>query len=70
MAGEKTAAGVFTQGYATQLVLDALELPVERGVMDDSEVTMEKLKGFLGEYGRAFYGVGEGEGEMLLERKG
>jgi len=44
----KTAAGVFTQGYATRPVLDAVEAGLDRGVMDDSEVTMEKLRGDLG----------------------
>ena len=51
----KTAAGVFTQPYVTQLVLDALEQGVERGVLREDYVTAEKLQGFLSRHGRAFY---------------
>lgn len=53
----KCAAGVFTQPYATQLVLEALEAAVQKGVVKAGECTTEVLEGFLGGYGRAFYGV-------------
>ena len=55
----KCAAGVFTQPYATQLVLEAVEGAVERGVIAKEEVTREVLQGFLGGFGRRFYGVRE-----------
>ena len=52
----KHAAGVFTQPYATQLVLEAFEEGVEQGVLDPEVLTPQLLAGFLGEHGRAFYG--------------
>jgi dihydroorotase len=65
----KTAAGVFTQPYATQLVIGALEEAIERGVIQAEEVTEEVLKGFLGGYGREFYGI-EDNGEKIVLKKG
>lgn len=71
-----TAAGVFTQSYVTQYVLLALEEAVEKGVIEEEEVTKEVLEGFLSRNGREFYGVGykkdaEGKREtVVLERKG
>ena len=53
----KIAAGVFSQNHATQTVIDALSIAVETGILKEERVTMEKLKGFLGGYGRAFYGL-------------
>lgn len=53
----KCAAGVFTQPYATQIVLEALEEAVGRGILTGEEVNKEVLVGFLGERGRRFYGV-------------
>jgi dihydroorotase len=53
----KCAAGVFTQPYATALVLDALEQAIGKGHLAKEAVTLEVLKGFLGEHGRRFYGV-------------
>lgn len=67
--GGKTAAGVFTQPYATQLVFGALEEAVEMGVISAEEVTEEVLSNFLGGYGRAFYGIRESE-EKFVMRKG
>ena len=54
---EKCAAGVFTQPYATQLVLEAFERGVEEGVLGQEDVQIEKVEGFLGGFGRRFYGV-------------
>ena len=66
----KAPAGVFTQPYATQLVLLALEEAVERGVISDSDVTQEKLEDFLSRNGRRFYGLPETSGKtIVLERK-
>jgi len=65
----KTAAGVFTQPYATQLVLDALELGCEKGVLDAQQITPEILEGFLGGFGRAFYRSGGAGSERITLRK-
>ena len=54
---DKSAAGVFTQPYTTQLVLEALEKAVEAGILTDEDVTCEKISGFMSEHGRAFYGL-------------
>jgi dihydroorotase len=55
--GDKVAAGVFTQPYTTQLVIDAFEQGVERGVIREQGVTPEVLEGFLSGFGRRFYGL-------------
>ncbi|KAF2797720.1 Dihydroorotase [Melanomma pulvis-pyrius CBS 109.77] len=67
---DKIAAGVFTQPYAVGLVLDALETGVERGVVAEADVKKEVLEGFLGGWGRKFYGVEDTRGEKILLRKG
>lgn len=67
--GDKVAAGVFTQPYAVGLVLSALELAVERGVLAEADVTEEGLKGFLGGFGRKFYGGVDGKGESVVLRR-
>ena len=51
----KCAVGIFTQPYATQLVLEALELAVEKEYLDRSEVDEEALRMFLTENGRRSY---------------
>ncbi|CZR60342.1 probable dihydroorotase [Phialocephala subalpina] len=66
----KTAAGVFTQPYVTQLVLNALEIAIERKVISEEEVTEEILKNFLGGHGRKFYGINDGSNEKIVLRKG
>ena len=52
----KCAAGVFTQPYATQLVLEAFEDAVEKGILQSEALSKHALTGFLGEFGRKFYG--------------
>lgn len=52
----KCAAGVFTQPYATQLVLEAFENGMEREVLQPKDLGRDVLRGFLGEFGRRFYG--------------
>nr|XP_036589373.1 dihydroorotase [Colletotrichum truncatum]KAF6801378.1 dihydroorotase [Colletotrichum truncatum] len=52
----KAAAGVFTQPYAVQYLLAALDEAVARGEIKDEEVTQEALEGFVAHYGRKFYG--------------
>ncbi len=70
-AQDKAPAGVYTQPFATQLVLLALEEATERGVVTEAEVTQEKLEGFLSRHGRRFYGLAEAsERKLVLERKG
>jgi dihydroorotase len=50
----KCAEGVFTQPYATQLVLEAFENGVERDVLQPKGVGKNVLKGFLGDFGGSF----------------
>jgi dihydroorotase len=66
----KTAAGVFTQPYCTQLVLGAFEQAIERNVISEDEVTAEILEGFLGGHGRKFYGITDSSNERIVLRKG
>jgi dihydroorotase len=68
--GKGCAAGVFTQPYATQTVLDALEAGVESGVIHDGDVTLAKLEAFLSGYGRAFYKVSDTTGERIVLSRG
>ncbi|KAH9898666.1 Dihydroorotase [Xylariomycetidae sp. FL2044] len=62
-------AGVFTQPYATQLVLLGLEEAIDRGVIPANAVTTDVLSGFLSRFARRFYKLPlpqeqeEGEGE-------
>lgn len=51
----KCSAGVFTQPYATQTFLGAVALAVEKEYIKWIDMSEDVLKGFLGEYGRAFY---------------
>ena len=67
---DKIAAGVFTQPHALGYVLDALEKGVQRGVVNESDITIEVLEGFFGRWGRAFYQVKEPTGERVVLRKG
>ncbi|KAI6709602.1 hypothetical protein JHW43_007872 [Diplocarpon mali] len=67
----KTAAGVFTQPYLLPLVFDAFEQAIARNVITEDEVTVDILKGFLGGYGRRFYGPSsEGDNETVIISKG
>ncbi|KAF2711606.1 Dihydroorotase homodimeric type [Pleomassaria siparia CBS 279.74] len=67
---DKIAAGVFTQPYAVGYVLDALEVGVKRGVIEEASVTKEVLEGFLGKWGRKFYGIEDEKNERIVLRKG
>ena len=51
----KCAAGVFTQPYATQLVLEAFENALGKGILEVNALEEDVLKGFLGGFGRKFY---------------
>ncbi|KAJ5676534.1 dihydroorotase [Penicillium maclennaniae] len=69
--GEKIAAGVFTQPYTTQVVLDSFEQAIENGVLKDEDITPEIVAGFMSKFGRAFYEIGEEQKEFItLEKKG
>lgn len=67
---DKSAAGVFTQPYATQLVIEALEIAVDTGALKEEDVTFEKINGFLSEYGRAFYGLESSKNARIELTKG
>jgi dihydroorotase len=62
----KCAAGVFTQPYATQLVLEAVDGAIESGVIAEEEVGTDVLEGFLGRYGRKFYQVEESKRRIRI----
>jgi len=64
------AAGCFTQGWASQLVLDALELAVAKGMVPEEAVTRDVLEGFLGGFGRAFYKLGPTPQRIVLRKGG
>lgn len=69
----KAPAGVFTQPFATQLVLLGLEEAMERGLISETDVTQEKLEGFLGRFARRFYRLPDPKASgnrIVLERKG
>ena len=69
--GEKIAAGVFTQPYTTQVVLDSFEQAVANGVLKDKDITPEIVAGFMSKFGRNFYQIGEETKEFItLEKKG
>lgn len=65
---------MFTQPFASQLVILALEEAIERGVLGEDEVTQERLEQFLSRSGRRFYKLPdpatEGPPKIVLERKG
>jgi len=67
-------AGVFTQPFVTQLVILAIEEAIERGVVEEREVTQARLELFLSRSGRRFYKLpdpaSEGPSWIVLERKG
>jgi dihydroorotase len=68
-ADKSAAAGVFTQPYATQTILDAFEFGVEKGILQDSEITVEKVENFLSKFGRAFYKVPDTTGEKITLKR-
>ena len=51
-------------------MLGALEQAIERKVITEEDVTEEILTGFLGGYGRKFYGIADGSNEKIVLRKG
>jgi len=79
-SGQAVPAGVcvcffsFTQPFASQLVILALEEAIGRGVLEVDEVTQDRLEKFLSRSGRRFYKLPdpatEGQPRIVLERKG
>ncbi|PGH02740.1 dihydroorotase, homodimeric type [Blastomyces parvus] len=67
--GDKIAAGVFTQPYATQYVLDAFEKGCKSGVLKAEDITQDVLEGFLGKFGREFYEVPQEQKEFITLSK-
>ena len=64
----RCAAGVFTQPYATQLVLEAFDLAINKGILSEQEVTLDVLQGFLGVHGRQFYGETQSKERIIVEK--
>lgn len=51
------AAGVFSMGWTTALVLDALEIGTRHGWITKEQTTRDVIEGFLSHYGRDFYRI-------------
>ena len=51
------AAGVFSIGWTTSLVLDALEIGTRYGWITKEQTTREAIEGFLSRHGREFYRI-------------
>lgn len=70
------AAGCFTQGWTTTLIITALEEGLNQGWIREDDVTREAIEGFLSKNGRAFYGLsnseesGSSKPKIRLERRG
>ena len=65
----KVAAGVFTQMNTVSLVLDAFERAVDEGILAEERVTPTIVDGFMGAFGRQFYGL-EGDHDRFLIAEG
>ncbi|KAI9677212.1 MAG: hypothetical protein M1829_002786 [Trizodia sp. TS-e1964] len=69
---KKAAAGCFTQGWATQLVIGAIEEALKHGWLEAQAFNTETLANFLRHRGRRFYKLAEDNGpqrEILLEKR-
>lgn len=62
---------MFTQPFATQLVILALEEAVKRGVINEDNITQERLEQFLSKSGRRFYKLPDPAAgtKIVLKRK-
>ena len=67
---DKCAAGVFTQPYATQMVIEALEIALDTGVLKEEDVTLAKIDDFMSGHGRAFYGLEKSSNSRIELTKG
>ena len=63
---------MFTQPFATQLVILALEEAAKRGAISEDDITQERLEQFLSKSGRRFYKLPDSAAgtKIVLERKG
>jgi len=52
----------------TQLVIGAFEQAIKRKVITEEEVTEDLLIGFLGGFGRKFYGIEESKDTIILTK--
>ena len=48
--------------------MGAFEQAVDRGVVEEGQITKEILEGFLGGYGRRFYGVEQSMERIVLKK--
>jgi dihydroorotase len=73
-SGQAVPAGVFTQPFASQFVILALEEAIGRGVFKVDEVNQDRLEQFLSRSGRRFYKLPdpatEGKPKIVLEGEG
>lgn len=65
----RCAAGLFTQPYATQLVLEAAEEAVRHGLVTAGASLVKNLSGFLGGFGREFYIVPESTARICIKAR-
>lgn len=72
--GHPAPAGVFTQPFASQLVILALEEAIARGILQEDQVTQDQLEQFLSRSGRKFYKLPDpatqGGARIVLARRG
>ena len=68
------AAGCFTQGWTTSLVIGALEEGLRLGWIEERDISQEAIEGFLSKHGRAFYKLPDSKQswarKIRLERRG
>ncbi|EPE09555.1 dihydroorotase [Ophiostoma piceae UAMH 11346] len=71
-SGKAPPAGVFTQPFATQLVLLGLQEGIERGVIAEDAITEQNLADFLSHNGRRFYKLpaADASKKIVLTREG
>jgi dihydroorotase len=48
------------------LVIDALEEGIEKGILRNEDVTLQRLEGFFSEFGRKFYKVTDKSNERIV----
>ena len=66
----KCAAGVFTQPNVVGFVLEAFEKALELGIVEKGDLTQDRVEGFLGGYGRKFYGTAEASRQIRVKAGG
>ena len=66
----KCAAGVFTQPNVLGFVLEAFDNALQVGIVKESDLGHERVQGFLGGYGRKFYGVPQATRRVRVKARG